>query len=449
MVSSIITWRLLFHHLETVVKSCLLSIAALTLSASVGLGQVPVPAVESVRQPNSLNQDLDGLNLVINRLGATSYRDRENATNDLIGRGVQVIQPLFDRIKTESPEISFRIVKVIKAIAIGGEIEVLERVLRRSMSLPVEHRERFASWGQRAIGQWRLQRNAVAVKQLVDRGIQVDEMEELAGLGFLIAEDLQVEIDEVKKSSLNLEAVLGKIEEIKQNEKGGRRKRPLEQRQTENVADRNPPQRFVELKGGRRLVVGGVDGVRLQKSDSGGFPAQKITVGSNWPGEAADLRWIRSMTNVAEVEFVEHSITQSILDELKQVEGIQSILFSRCTYSFDEVRRFKRELDQYGGLILMAVGSGYLGVYGPNSQDNSDTEGSFVSMVSPGSAAMEAGLERGDVIFRVDTDDISSFAELSLAISSKAIDKMVKIHVRRGEKEMVLLARLKSRAKIR
>nr|WP_272072999.1 PDZ domain-containing protein [Mariniblastus sp.] len=430
-------------------KSCLLSIAALTLSASVGLGQVPVPAVESVRQPNSLNQDLDGLNLVINRLGATSYRDRENATNDLIGRGVQVIQPLFDRIKTESPEISFRIVKVIKAIAIGGEIEVLERVLRRSMSLPVEHRERFASWGQRAIGQWRLQRNAVAVKQLVDRGIQVDEMEELAGLGFLIAEDLQVEIDEVKKSSLNLEAVLGKIEEIKQKEKGGRRKRPLEQRQTENVADRNPPQRFVELKGGRRLVVGGVDGVRLQKSDSGGFPAQKITVGSNWSGEAADLRWIRSMTNVAEVEFVEHSITQSILDELKQVEGIQSILFSRCTYSFDEVRRFKRELDQYGGLILMAVGSGYLGVYGPNSQDNSDTEGSFVSMVSPDSAAMEAGLERGDVIFRVDTDDISSFAELSLAISSKAIDKMVKIHVRRGEKEMVLLARLKSRAKIR
>ena len=430
-------------------KSCLLSIAALTLSASVGLGQVPVPAVESVRQPNSLSQDLDGLNLVINRLGATSYRDRENATNDLIGRGVQVIQPLFDRIKTESPEISFRIAKVIKAIAIGGEIEVLERVLRRSMSLPVEHRERFASWGQRAIGQWRLQRNAVAVKQLVDRGIQVDEMEELAGLGFLIAEDLQVEIDEVKKSSLNLEAVLGKIEEIKQNEKGGRRKRPLEQRQTENVADRNPPQRFVELKGGRRLVVGGVDGVRLQKSDSGGFPAQKITVGSNWSGEAADLRWIRSMTNVAEVEFVEHSITQSILDELKKVEGIQSILFSRCTYSFDEVRRFKRELDQYGGLILMAVGSGYLGVYGPNSQDNSDTEGSFVSMVSPGSAAMEAGLERGDVIFRVDTDDISSFAELSLAISSKAIDRMVKIHVRRGDKEMVLLARLKSRAKIR
>jgi S1-C subfamily serine protease len=70
-------------------------------------------------------------------------------------------------------------------------------------------------------------------------------------------------------------------------------------------------------------------------------------------------------------------------------------------------------------------------------------------MVSPDSAAMEAGLERGDVIFRVDTDDISSFAELSLAISSKAIDKMVKIHVRRGEKEMVLLARLKSRAKIR
>ena len=59
---------------------------------------------------------------------------------------------------------------------------------------------------------------------------------------------------------------------------------------------------------------------------------------NNATSHGGALMTSRVRVDMENVEFVEHSITQSILDELKQVEGIQSILFSRCTYSFDEVR---------------------------------------------------------------------------------------------------------------
>ncbi|MBA3547633.1 MAG: PDZ domain-containing protein [Nannocystis sp.] len=59
--------------------------------------------------------------------------------------------------------------------------------------------------------------------------------------------------------------------------------------------------------------------------------------------------------------------------------------------------------------------------------------GALVLAVEPGSLAEAAGLRPGDVIEQVDDDDVETAADASRRLSAAALDKGVRLRIRRGK----------------
>jgi Do/DeqQ family serine protease len=64
------------------------------------------------------------------------------------------------------------------------------------------------------------------------------------------------------------------------------------------------------------------------------------------------------------------------------------------------------------------------------------TQGFYVSDVTKGSGAEKAGLKKGDVIIKIDNQQINSFAELTGYISTKRPDDVVNVYLIRNGKEV-------------
>ena len=205
-----------------------------------------------------------------------------------------------------------------------------------------------------------------------------------------------------------------------------------------------PPAVRIQL--GERGAVFGRNPTVLSDLVNSKFTPKNVVLNKEWDGDVQGLMELVFVAGLYKVEFVERDITPAILNQLARIRRLRSVLLTRCKYSFAEVVRFQEQMKKHSPIQLLATGRGYLGVYGPNSGEPDDGSGSFVSLVSPNSAASEAGLERGDLIVQVDDDSIRSFAELSLVISSKPVGNAIRIVVNRKGQRKVLEAMLKSRA---
>lgn len=130
---------------------------------------------------------------------------------------------------------------------------------------------------------------------------------------------------------------------------------------------------------------------------------------------------------------------------------ISSPTGSYAGYSFaipsNITRKIIEDIMEFGG-----VQRGILGVEGSelNSKVSEefgikDTEGFFINKVTKNSGAEKAGLQKGDVIKKLDTQTINSFAELSGYISTKRPnDKVLVTFIRDGQTKTALVALIKN-----
>lgn len=95
---------------------------------------------------------------------------------------------------------------------------------------------------------------------------------------------------------------------------------------------------------------------------------------------------------------------------------------------------------------------GYLGVYAENiNRENmaryhmSSVRGVGITRIVPGSPAEKAGLKTGDVILRLDGDNITSVRKLNRLVSEIAPDQSVKVTVSRGGAEQEVTATIAKR----
>jgi Do/DeqQ family serine protease len=130
---------------------------------------------------------------------------------------------------------------------------------------------------------------------------------------------------------------------------------------------------------------------------------------------------------------------------------ISSPTGSYAGYSFaipsNITRKIIEDIMEFGG-----VQRGLLGVEGSelNSKVSEefgikDTEGFYINKVTKNSGAEKAGLQKGDVIKKLDTQTINSFAELSGYISTKRPnDKVLVTFVRDGKTKTATVALIKN-----
>jgi serine protease Do len=130
---------------------------------------------------------------------------------------------------------------------------------------------------------------------------------------------------------------------------------------------------------------------------------------------------------------------------------ISSPTGSYAGYSFaipsNITRKIIEDIMEFGG-----VQRGLLGVEGSelNSKVSEefgikDTEGFYINKVTKNSGAEKAGLQKGDIIKKLDAQNINSFAELSGYISTKRPnDKVVVTFVRDGQTKTATVALIKN-----
>lgn len=376
---------------------------------------------------------------LIQQLQATSYQKRSNASRQLADLGNRVIEPLFDAIESKDVETSFRAINIIKQVGMNSDLDTLEMIIRRSRDLPDSYRFHFDGWIGKAISQWKETQSKKAVRQLASQGAEIIEVEELAELRMMLIDEMQERVDAVRKETkpASPDAVLREIAQLKK-ELAGELVDPGTQRK---------PQAPIVVRNANAIIQ-----TRLNVVESASgveTTPYNISFGSEWKGTHRDLAKMRFIGNINQLEFVEQQVTPEMLGVLKTLPNIQSLLLTRCRFQFSELRKFKDFRDSQSPIRIMATGPGYLGVYGPTSGEPEDGNGSFVSMVSPNSAASEAGLIRGDRIVQIDDDEIRSFFDLSLVISTKPVGEKIRIVVKRDDRKTTLTAVLKSRVGIR
>lgn len=421
------------YTINLTVKNALFISAIALMTSSPSIASGVLSAQEKSGTPPKVQKWIENLQ-------ADSYQIRQNASKKLVAAGRAAIDPLFLSVQSEDPEVSFRSVHLLQKIGTASDLDTLEEVIRKSVALPAEYSAPFSKWCSRSLNQWKEVQSDKAVEELVSAGASVTQLDS-PNLQLLLVDEVSSSLNQIKQISKTPREVLQEIQQLRNLQAG----KPATLNQPDSTSNAQVSNISVT---GATVKVRGIGERLVFSSGTQSVLPRIIRIDHNWKGSAADLAKLRMVFDLGTVEFVERKVTREHLAVLKQLGGVQTIQLTRCTFSFSELSAFKKTWDPRNEKTLMATGAGYLGVYGPNNGEPAAKNGSYVSMVSPESAAMEAGLERGDVITQVDDDKINSFAELSLAISAKPAGKNVNLKIRRRGDEINLTARLKSRAEI-
>ncbi|CAD0004780.1 MULTISPECIES: trypsin-like peptidase domain-containing protein [Flavobacterium] len=123
---------------------------------------------------------------------------------------------------------------------------------------------------------------------------------------------------------------------------------------------------------------------------------------------------------------------------------ISSMTGSYVGYSFavpsNNARKIVEDIMEFGN-----VQRGILGVEGGELNSNaskelgiSETQGFYINKVTPKSGAQKAGLTKGDIIIKLDSQNISTFADLSGYINTKRPNDVVQVtYMREGKSKVV------------
>ncbi len=127
---------------------------------------------------------------------------------------------------------------------------------------------------------------------------------------------------------------------------------------------------------------------------------------------------------------------------------ISSMTGSYVGYSFavpsNITRKIVEDIMEFGNVQrgILGVEGGELNAKASKELGIAETSGFYVNRVNKGTGAEKAGLKKGDVIIRVDNQNISSYAELASVINSKRPDDEVRVTFVRDGKTLAVPVRL-------
>ncbi len=130
---------------------------------------------------------------------------------------------------------------------------------------------------------------------------------------------------------------------------------------------------------------------------------------------------------------------------------ISSTTGSYVGYSFaipsNNAKKIINDLMEFGNVQrgVLGIEGGELNAKAAKELGVSETEGFYINKVSKNSGAAKSGLQKGDIIVKIDAQDIATFADLSGYISTKRPNDVVNVtYVRAGKKTIVAVSLTKN-----
>jgi S1-C subfamily serine protease len=123
---------------------------------------------------------------------------------------------------------------------------------------------------------------------------------------------------------------------------------------------------------------------------------------------------------------------------------ISSMTGSYVGYSFavpsNNARKIIEDIMEFGNVQrgILGVEGGELNSTASKELGISETQGFYINKVTPKSGAQKAGLTKGDIIVKLDNQNISTFADLSGYINTKRPNDVVQVtYIREGKSKVV------------
>jgi serine protease Do len=130
---------------------------------------------------------------------------------------------------------------------------------------------------------------------------------------------------------------------------------------------------------------------------------------------------------------------------------ISSTTGSYVGYSFaipsNNAKKIINDLMEFGNVQrgVLGIEGGELNAKAAKELGVSETEGFYINKVSKNSGAAKSGLQKGDIIVKIDAQNIATFADLSGYISTKRPNDVVNVtYVRAGKKTIVAVSLTKN-----
>jgi hypothetical protein len=446
-------------------------LAAICLVAILLTG-VPATAQQSGAAAASATGQGD-LQTWIKQLESDAYVERQEASRQLAGAGVDAVYPVVERLLNGPPESVARCTQLLSRIAMNARQQDMTRIARVLGLLSENGLDHLRGESLLLNSRWKRARVERTVARLNAAGIEVTELDGFRGarLGVVRALDFStVELNSGSPESkarptrspqtppLGSDEILARVQAIiaateEENNQRFADEILSQQNQPANIdADHalqsGLPTDVVVLGGEGRIIVrdaGGIimiDGQTI--SDDPASTPHLVTIGKEFHGNAEDLNALKLLPSIARLTVVEREIDEPLLDLLRSSPGIRFVTFSGCRYDVSAVLDL---LKTRPDLSLTATGhDAFLGVQLQTEPRDDGQTACRVLEVVPDSAAEAAGCRADDIIRRINGVPVSTYEQVILTIGAFQPGDALTLDILRDEtREMELTATLRTR----
>ena len=374
----------------------------------------------------------DSISKLVAALDSPKFQIRQDASDQLYALKLKSVPSLVSLALTGNPEQMWRAISILHEIGVGGDRRTMVKIGRVLYMLGTQRPELL----QKAHGLeelWKGQQTSRLISEIRQLGGTVTKNLTAAGgpqaviVNRFIMRNGQIVIDgeeEEKPSAQTGNKKTGRSRTLSNKEITKR---------TREIIKANSADDLRAFNAASKIAGRSNPALISNNSDK---QAYDIILDKTWRGSDADFAVLRDFPRIYSVQMSDIRVTRKMMDVLSQCRT-QYVTLAQCDVDSRDLFAFS---EKNPDAVVSVRGKSLVGVQG-NIGRTFGSECSISSVVE-GGPADRAGILAGDVVVKVDRQEIRSFQDLVFYIAGKNPTDQVSVTVRRGNKSKTLKVKL-------
>ncbi len=392
-------------------------------------------------------------------LNSRKFQHRQNASDELSKRGLEIIPPVVELIFNGNTEQRYRASQILANLSITSDANHAAKMTRVLNFLADNGQPGLLELAERSKRKWKQAQFKNTVRSLRQLGAEVQTNQghsEIVGFGrgrIILAEELEQRIETGKKEISIDKAKPSQAKESKQKPLSPKQmmasidkiladKPSVDQVEVAKLQLKKNP--WVQASGSSTATDKQIRELEERIKTISPYPPaqtsyQTVHVNKNWKGSADDFSKIALLPNVTSIKITGIDVTNDMLDVIERLP-VSTVEIIRCDFDTTRVRKYAKK---HPGVYVNVRGKALLGVRGPLAGGTGralEKGPCLISEVIENSAADRAGVIVNDKILKVDDKSIATFQDLVFEIAGRKIGTSVKLTIdRRGKRKTLTL----------
>jgi len=364
-------------------------------------------------------------------LDSPKFQIRQNASDQLYALKLKSVPSLVSLSVSGNPEQMWRAISILHEIGVGSDRRTMVKI-GRVLYLLGSQRPELLEKASGLYEQWKGQQTNRLISEIRKLGGTVS-VSPFAGRPqaaianrFIMRDGKLVIEGEEEKPSARPGASLKKTKRRTLSDKEIAKR-------TREIIKANPNDDMRAFRAAAKIA--GRDAPTLNSDDSE-KQAYDIALDKTWRGSEADFAILRDFPRVYAVSMSDIKVSRKMLDVLSDCKT-ESVSLAQCNVVSRDLFAFR---EKNPDAFVSVRGKSLVGVQGNIGRGFGSECG--ISSVVEGGPAEKAGILAGDVVVKVDRQEIRTFEDLVFYIAGKDPGDQVSVTVRRLNKNKTLKVKL-------